>query len=731
MRFDGPATQNPSDRMTVIGKPVVRIDGPRKTTGTAPYAYERHDVAAGQLVGYPVTSSIAKGEILSIDARSAEKAPGVVAIVTTLEMEALPKDSWNVVTLFGGREVQHYHQALAVVVAETYEQARHAAGLVKVDYRAEELGFDLEAAHAALVREKTDPVSSVGDFEGAFSSAPVTLDETYQTPGHSHAMMEPHATIAQWNGDRLAIWTSNQMIAWNRKSLSLAFGIPEENIRVDSPFIGGGFGAKLFLRADAVMAALAARKTGRPVKVMLPRSLIINNTTHRAATIQRIRIGATRDGKITAIAHESTSNAPPGGRGENATDQTRNFYAGANRLIVNRIATMHLPESNAMRAPGEASGLMALEIAMDEMAGRLGMDPVEFRVANDSQVHPENPDIPFSQRRFVECLHRGAQEFGWAGRNTAPAGTRDGAWLVGHGMAGAYRGAPAETSGARVRLRPDGSLMVETDMTDIGTGTYTIIAQTAAEMTGIAIERIDVRLGDSAFPVSAGSGGQWGACSSTAGVYAACMALRSAIAEQLQARADDVVFEGGAVRVGDGQPRLLSEIAATGEIVAEDKIEFGEFRKQHELATFGAHFVEVGVHAATGELRVRRMLAVCDVGRILNPLTARSQMIGAMTMGVGAALMEELAVDRRHGFFVNHDLAGYEVPVHADIGEQRVIFLEGADPYASPLKAKGVGELGLCGVAAAIANAVHNATGIRVRHYPVTLDKLIDRLPSV
>jgi xanthine dehydrogenase YagR molybdenum-binding subunit len=383
-----------------------------------------------------------------------------------------------------------------------------------------------------------------------------------------------------------------------------------------------------------------------------------------------------------------------------------------------------------MRAPGEASGLMALEIAMDEMAERLGLDPTEFRILNDTQVDPEQPGRPFSQRRLVECLRTGAERFGWNRRNARPGQVRDGRWLVGMGVAAAFRNNLLTKSAARVRLDGRGIVTVETDMTDIGTGSYTVIAQTAAETMGVPLENVVVRLGDSAFPISAGSGGQWGANNSTAGVYAACMKLRQAVAQELGMTSPDAVFANGMVRAGDRAVSLADAAGAKG-LVAEDAIEYGDLDKKYQQSTFGAHFVEVGVDAATGEIRVRRMLAVCAAGRILNPKTARSQVIGAMTMGVGAALMEELAVDQRQGFFVNHDLAGYEVPVHADIPHQEVIFLDETDPISSPMKAKGVGELGICGVGAAVGNAIYNATGIRVRDYPITLDKLLERLPPV
>jgi xanthine dehydrogenase YagR molybdenum-binding subunit len=729
MKFDTPATTNPIDRLRVVGQPVDRIDGPLKTSGTAPYAYERHDIAPNAAYGYVVGAGIAKGRIQSIDLEQARRAPGVLAIVTAGNAGKLGVGSMNTARLLGGPEIQHYHQAIALVVAQTFEQARAAAQLVRVRYARDKGAYDLSRARDGAVAPTTGkPETAVGDFAGAFAAAPVQLDATYTTPDHSHAMMEPHATTAAWEGDKVTLWTSNQMIAWGRNEVAKTLGIAPENVRLISPYIGGGFGAKLFLRADALLAALGARAARRPVKVALTRPLVANNTTHRPATIQRIRIGATRDGRITAIGHESWSGNLAGGKPENAIQQTRLLYAGANRMTALRLATLDLPEGNAMRAPGEAPGMMALEIAMDEMAEKLGIDPVQFRILNDTQVDPENPQRPFSQRRLIECLRTGAERFGWHKRSARPGAIREGQWLVGMGVAAAFRNNLVMKSGARVRVDHEGMVTVETDMTDIGTGSYTIIAQTAAEMMGVPLEKVSVLLGDSTFPVSAGSGGQWGANSSTAGVFAACVKLREALMQKHGFHPADTVFEDGQIRSGE---RSLPLAAAAGETgtVAEDTIEFGDLDKKLQQSTFGAHFVEAGVDIYTGEVRVRRMLAVCAAGRILNPKSARSQVIGAMTMGVGAALMEELAVDKRMGFFVNHDLAGYEVPVHADICHQDVIFLDETDPASSPMKAKGVGELGICGVSAAIANAIYNACGVRVRDYPITLDKLIDKMP--
>jgi xanthine dehydrogenase YagR molybdenum-binding subunit len=738
MKFDTPAGQNPIDQLKVVGKPLDRIDGKFKTTGTAPYAYERHDVVPNQAYGYVVGSPIAKGRITRMDTADAKAAPGVLAIVTTVDTPPLPLGKQNTARLFGGAEIEHYHQAIAIVVAETFEQARAAASMIRTDYTRTPGKFDLakEEPTAPLKGGSSGegsgapPIDRIGNFAAAFAAAPVKIDQTYTTPDESHAMMEPHASIASWNGDKLTVWTSNQMIHWGKRDLAITLSIPEENVRLDSPFIGGGFGGKLFLRADAVLAALGAKAAGRPVKLALTRPMMFNNTTHRPATIQRVRLGATPDGKLTAIAHSSTSGDLPKGKPETAVSQTKLMYAAPNRETYMKLAVLDLPEGNAMRAPGEAPGLMVLEMAMDELAEKLGIDPVELRVINDTQVDPEKPNRPYSQRHLIECLRTGAQRFGWSRRNPKPAQVRDGRWLVGMGVAAGFRNNLLIKSAARVRLEQDGRVTVETDMTDIGTGTYTIIAQTAAEMMGLPVEQITVKLGDSDFPTSAGSGGQWGANNSTAGVYAACVKLRDSVAQQLGFNGSDVQFAGGKVSAGN-RSAALRDAARGGPITAEDSIEYGDLDKRYQQSTFAAHFVEVAVDSYTGETRIRRMLAVCDAGRILNPKSARSQVIGAMTMGVGGAIVEELAVDKRFGLFINHDLALYEVPVHADIPHQEVVFLDYPDDKSSPMKAKGVGELGLCGVGAAIANAIYNATGVRVRDYPITLDKHLAKLPHV
>ena len=726
MEFNAPAGENLFDKARIVGKSTPRIDGPLKTTGTAPYAYERHDVAPDAAYGWIVGSAIAKGRITSMDVEDARNAPGVIAVIAAPETKPVGTSPYNHAPLFGGREVAHYHQAIACVVAETFEQARAAAHLIRTRYDREAAEYDLaELAPQAPLADGGKALHKRGDFDAAFDAAPVKIDATYHTPDESHAMMEPHATIASWKGEELTLWTSNQMINWGKEALGQILGIAPEKIRLDSPYIGGGFGGKLFIRADAVLAALASKAAQRPVKIALQRPLIFNNTTHRPATIQRVRLGATRDGRITAVGHENWSGNITGTDGEDGTAQTPKLYAGANRMTANYTATLPLPEGNAMRAPGEAAGHLAFEVAMDELAEALAMCPVELRIKNDPGAEvPGDPSKRFSERHLTRCLKEGAERFGWSKRKAKPGQVREGRWLIGMGVAGGYRGAPIQKSAARVRLSGDGMLIVETDMTDIGTGSYTIIAQTAAEMLGVDLDQVTVRLGDSRFPVSAGSGGQWGANSSTAGVYAAAMALRAKLAEKAGYAAEQAQFEDGLVRMGN-QSQTLASLAGAQGLWAEDSMEYGDLDKKYAQATFGAHFCEVGVDMDTAEVRIRRMGGAFAAGRILNPKSARSQVIGAMTMGVGAALMEALDVDTRFGFFVNHDMAEYQVPVHADIPHQDVLFVDELDDKSSPMKAKGVGELGICGAGAAVANAIYNATGIRLRDYPLTIDKLL------
>lgn len=719
MKFTEAAGPNPTDAMRILGRPTDRIEGPLKVTGRATYAAEF--TVPDMVYGMIVTTTIASGRIAAIDTVDALAAPGVRAVVTHENAGCLALGDDHKLPMLAGPQVDQFGQAAALVVAESFEAARAAARLVRIDYAAADGVFDL--AHAKDAAERNS--SHVhGDLDRAFADAAVQVDATYTTPDHAHAMMEPHASIASWDGDELTLWTANQMVDWAARDMAKVLGMPKDKVRIIAHHIGGGFGGKLWVRADAVLAAVAARQVGRPVKVVLSRPQVFNNTPHRSATIQRLRLGATREGRLTAIGHESWSGDVAGGSPEGAGAQTRQLYAAPHRRVDEWLATLNLPESNAMRAPGEAVGMMAIEAAMDELAEQLAIDPVELRILNDTQVDPEKPERRFSHRDLIGCLREGAERFGWSARAATPGTRRDGRWLVGMGMAAAYRGNIVLKSAARVGVGGDGRVTVTTDMTDIGTGSYTILAQTAAEMLGVELEQVTVRLGESSFPISAGSGGQFGANSSTAGVYAACVGLRDKIAEAAGFEPATARFAEGRVWSGNKSVALGDAVGGQG-IEVEDRIEFGSLTRKYVQATFGAHFVEIGVDANTAEIRVRRMLGVFGAGRILNPKSARNQILGAMTMGVSAALTEELVIDPRLGGFINHDMAEYHLPTHADIPHQEVVFLDEEDPLSSPMKAKGVGELGICGVGAAVANAVYNACGVRVRDYPITVDKLL------
>jgi xanthine dehydrogenase YagR molybdenum-binding subunit len=714
----------------VVGKPLDRVDGRLKVTGGARYAYE---VAQGPAVayGFVVQASIGKGQIKSIDTGAAERAPGVVLVLTHRNAPAQGTGNHHEAhPVLTSPEVSYYGQPVAFVVAETFEQARAAAYLVRVKY--------VRLAGKYALRDGLDqarapqgagapPDSAVGDFARAFAAAPVQLDVSYTTPLQSHAMMEPHATQATWDGDKLILHTSNQMLNQGQAAVARTLKIPPENVRLVSPYIGGGFGAKLWVNADAILAAIAARQLKRPVKTALTRQQVFHVTTHRSDTVQRIRLGTDRDGRILAIGHDVFSgNLRSEQTYEGAALQTRTLYAGANRLTRHRLAPLDIPVASSMRAPGEAVGMLALECAMDELAERLGLDPIDLRVRNEPTKDPER-HVPYSSRHLLACFQEGARRFGWDKRNRKPGQVWDGRWLVGMGVAAATRGNPLQPSKANVRLGPDGFAIVRMAMTDIGTGSYTILTQIAAEMLGLPPERIRMELGDTSFPQASGSGGSFGAASSGSALFEACNTLRAKLARIAGMDPTTADFANG--RISDaGQTKSLTDLVGAG-LDADGEIRPGSTLRNFSQQSYGAHFAEVGVDADTGEVRLRRMLGVFTAGRILNEKTARSQAIGGMIFGVGAALEEGMILDSRFGYFVNHDLAEYHVPVHADVPDVDAIFLPELDNKSNPLKSKGVGELGICGAGASLANAIYNACGVRIRDYPITLDKLLSALP--
>jgi xanthine dehydrogenase YagR molybdenum-binding subunit len=703
----------------MIGEPVSRVDGPLKVTGRATYAYEYWDV--GQpLYGFIVPATIGKGRITQIDTTRADRSPGVRFVMTYRNAPpqgkrdaSVPSQYDRAYPVLTGPEVRHYGEPVALVIAATFEQARGAANLVDVTYAVEPGSYDFAARQGQAYAPKsirglfaTD--TAVGDFDAAFAAAEVKVDQRYTTPYHFSQPMEPAACIARWQGEDVTVYTSAQIVSSARACLAATLRIKPERVHVVSPYVGGGFGSKLGIHSETILAALAARRMNRPVKVTMTRQQIFHLVGMRPMSSQRVRLGAGRDGRLVAIAHEANLYTSPEEEfAEQMATTTRSLYAAPNRVTRHRLTPLDLPWGEDVRAPGEAPGLMAVEAAMDELAEALGMDPVELRIRNEPTLDPER-GVPFSDRRLVECMREGARRFGWERRPARPASVRDGRWLVGYGMSAGIRLHFMAPTKASVRIGPDGIAVVRTDMTDIGTGTYTILTQVAADALELPINRVRVELGRSQFPESAGSGGSWGAANTSNAVHRACEAL----SEKMRTAGGRIPPQG-----------LEAEGAVVG--MGDDPN-----YKAYSIHSYGAYFAEVGVDVDTAEIRLRRILGVFAAGRILNAKTARSQLIGGMTLGVGYALAEEAIVDTRSGAIVNRDLAEYVVPVHADIPQIDAIVLDGFDDKANPLGVKGVGEVGNCGSTAAVTNAVFNATGVRVREFPITLDKILPHLKT-
>lgn len=743
MNMNQPAPRNAIDenRQGLIGQPVDRVDGRLKVTGQAPYAYEVRE-ASNPAYGFIVGATIAKGNVAEINASAAEQAPGVLLVYT--HHNAPKQAAWGPLDAknryaraspqLGSAQIRQHGEAVAFVVAQTFEQARSAAQLVKVRYAAEPGDYALEPklAQAEIppdntVEEGAKTDSAVGDFTGAFTAAAVQVDATYTTPVHIHAPMEPHATLAYWKDGRVHIHCAAQLLESAQMAVANTLQIAPDKVRIVSRYIGGGFGGKLPVYGDVMLSALAARQLGRPVKTALTRQQMFHFTTHRSQTVQRVRLGATADGRLTAIGHDTWQHCA---RFDNFCEPTamatRTLYAAPNRLTTHRLLKLDLPVADSARAPGEAVGLLALEQAMDELAEKLGLDPVELRLRNEPKLDPEK-QVPYSSRQLVACLQQGAQRFGWAARKSLPGQTRQGRWLIGMGMAASTRGNLLLPSKCSVSLDKQGHLTVRMAMTDIGTGSYTVFTQIAAEMLGLPMDRVRMLLGDSDFPETPGSGGSFGAASAGSGLFDACTNLRTSLARRLGVEPALVVFAQGRVSA-KGKSETLGALAGTLGMEASGEIQPGSMSSKFSQQSYGAHFAQVAVDADTGEVQLRRMLGVFAAGRILNMKTAVSQATGAMIWGVGAALHEEAVIDPRHGYFVNNDLAGYHVPSHADIPAIEAVFLDEVDDKTNPLKIKGIGELGISGAGAALANAVYNACGVRVRHYPVTLDKVLGGL---
>ncbi|HEY2749993.1 xanthine dehydrogenase family protein molybdopterin-binding subunit [Phenylobacterium sp.] len=744
---DWEAASNPvkENRAGIIGKAVDRYEGPLKVTGTAPYAYEVQPPSP-PAYGAMVSAPIAHGRITAVDTAAAEASPGVLLVWThrNKPTQGPRPERYDFFTpsprpALESDRVHFFGQQVAIVVADTLENAQAAAALVKLEFEADPQAVDFRNHYDEAVQPPGESDVEIGDFEAGFAASPVKIDDVWRTPLQNHCQMEPCATTAWWEGDQCTVHTSVQMVRFAQNSLAETLMVPHKNVRLLTRYVGGGFGGKGSFYEDLVLAALAARELGRPVKLAFSRQQMMHGTVHRPATEQRVRLGATADGKLTAMSIMTITHCDRRGNfTEHASNFARSLYAAPNRLTGHRLVRLDLPVASAMRAPGEASGTLGLEVAMDELAEKLGIDPVELRILNEPEVDPEN-GRPFSIRQLVRCMREGAQLFGWDKRNSVPGQVRDGRWLVGVGMAAAIRGNFLLPAKASFTVDAMGLITVRQGMTDIGTGTYTVLAQIAAETLGVPLGDVRVEIGDSELPPAPGSGGQFGAATAGSAALDAGMNLRQAITEIAVADpasplfggpAEQITFQDGVIAIANRSERLSELIRRNRPegLTAEGEIRPAADSSKWSQHTYGAHYVEVGVDTITGEVRTRRMLGVFAAGRILNWKTARSQLTGGMIWGVGSALTEGNAVDPRYGSLINQDLASYLVPVQADIGDVEAIMLDEVDDKANPMGIKGVGELGISGAGAAVANAIYNACGVRVRDYPITPDKLLAAL---
>jgi xanthine dehydrogenase YagR molybdenum-binding subunit len=687
-------------RAEAIGRPMTRLEGPAKVTGTAPYAYE-HPVD-NPLYLYAIQASIARGKVRTIDISATADIDGVIAVLTHENAPPLPGRHDAELAILQSVEVAFRGQFLGGVIAETPETAREAAVLVNIEYDIAAHDVELRADHPDLYKpEKVNPSyptdTEDGDLDAALADAAVRVDRTYSTPWQNNNPMEPHTVVARWQDGLLVLHDSSQGVHRVRSAVAEVLGLDPERVRVISPHVGGGFGSKGLPHAHVVLAALAAQLVpGRAVKFPLTRQQMFAITGYRTPTIQRLRLGADAEGHLVAVGHdviEQTSRIKE--FAEQTALASRTMYRAASRRTTHRLAALDVPVPSWMRAPGETPGMYAVEAAMDELAEACGLDPIELRARNEPDVDPDT-GRPFSQRNLVGCLREGAQRFGWSDRRP-PRTRREGRTWVGIGVAASTYPArinPAST--AAIRYGADGRYRVEIGAADIGTGTWTTLTQIAADALQVPVDAIDLDIGDTALPRAGIAGGSMGLGSWGATIFAAARVFRD---------------EHGAHPTTGAQAQ-----ADTPEDTADAR---------YALHSFGAQFAEVHVDPDTDEIRVSRMLGVFSVGRIVNPITARSQLVGGMIMGLSMALHEQSVLDPRFGHIVNHDFAEYHIPTNADVHDIEAIWLDEHDEHANPMGTHGIGEIGTVGAAAAVANAVYNATGIRVRDLPITADKLL------
>ncbi|MFC1460807.1 xanthine dehydrogenase family protein molybdopterin-binding subunit [Microvirga arabica] len=735
--------------MTLIGKPVTRVDGRAKVTGAARYAADFNQHA--QLHAVIVSATAGLGRVTALDEAPVRAMPGVVEIISHLNAPRLAYGPHKAfidpevgerLHVLQDDQVRFYGQPVAVVVADTLDHAERAANALRISYAAERPVVDPRDPKAQAVEpsgSRGHSRTARGDADRALADAPVKVDVTYDMARENHNPMEPHAVVAAWDGDRLTLWSKSQFVVNEQAEIAAIFGLPVQNVQVNCPFIGGAFGTSLRTWPHVTLAAMAARQVGRPVKLVLTRRQMFFTTGHRPRTLQRVAVGATRDGRITGIIHEGNGETS---RYEEFTEAllsaTSYMYSCPNVRTSYRLTPLDIGTPNHMRGPGESSGMFALESALDELSYGLGIDPIELRRRNEPTLD-EGENKPFSSRSLVQCYERGAERFGWSRRTPAPRSMRDGRLPVGMGVASATYPVWYLPTSARVRLHADGTAAVELAASDMGPGTYTSMTQVAAETLGVPVEQVRVSIGRSDFPPAPPHGGSMTMASVGSAVRAACLAARDevtrrAIADQRSpvfgAALEGVEWIGGNVRrLGDpsaGQP-YHDVLASSGQPIEAhaSNSRDPEAAQRYSMHSFGAVFAEVAIDPDVGTIRVRRALGAYGAGRIVNPLLASSQCTGGMIGGIGMALMEQTALDARDGRPVNAHMADYLMPVNLDIGQLEALFVDEDDPHVNTLGVKGLGEIALVGMAPAIANAIYHATGKRIRHLPIRIEDVL------
>jgi xanthine dehydrogenase YagR molybdenum-binding subunit len=732
--------------MALVGKPIDRTDGRLKVTGAAKYAAEVHLPNAVHAV--LVQSTIAAGSIVGFDLKEAEGMPGVLAIITPdnagklSQPERMPQAVPG--PLLQNKDILYNGQHIAVVVAESLEQAQAAASRVRVTYTNSEAVTSMDPLLGQAYPPKRfrngarSPDSNRGDPDGTFNSGVVKLDRTYVTPIEHHNAMEPHGTTASWNGGKLTVWTATQGISGAQATLAGQFGIDKSDVRIICPYVGGGFGSKGNTWPPATLAALAARMVGRPVKLVLSRAQMYTSNGYRPRTVQKMKMAADINGKLISIRHDGFSSMSQPSLGEFCEPvalATEMLYACPNVAVTHRLVALNAPLPTYMRAPGKASGVYALESIMDEMAAGLKMDPIEFRLRNYAETDPHE-NKPFASKALRACYEQGAKTFGWEKRSAEPRSMRDGNTLIGWGVATSTYPTNRQPAEVRVRLDRAGNAVVQCGTQDLGTGTYTVMTQVASDTLGMPPQRIRFELGDSSLPAAPVSGGSMTVASVAPSVQAACEALVAKIKDLALADGrtgwygqppDALQIRDGLVIGADRRVPIASLLERADQPFIEASVRTapGDEKKRFSMHAFGAQFAEVRVDQDLGEIRVSRFVGAFDGGRILNTKTAHSQLIGGIIYGIGMALLEETLVDGETGRIVNSNVAEYVMPVNADIPDIQTILVRNDDTNSNPLGAKGIGELPTVGVAAAIANAVYHATGVRVRKVPIRIEDVL------